>query len=286
MQAGKVREIEWAPPKPAPAFFVAGENPAEAYGPWQWAAAFGRATGGGLCRGLPGCRENATLRWQARASLWLSEVRQENAFRRACCLSGLPDRLSALWSAGAGLGQRRPKEIGHVGKVAVRRLLPPAATVRANARRSWTNAVGGCGRSGAWSHLDHPLARARRRGACAYANFPERWPSPAPTACGALASARQRARSARTQCLLGTTPTAHHGGFRCRIPRQQLTQEELANQEAFSMTGHLPVFADQEGQESLSAFSNLLPLLYCSLAYSSLRLPWGVLTCGLSPVGF
>ena len=45
MQGGELREIEWAPPKEAPPFLVAEENPPEEYGPWQWAAAFGRATG-------------------------------------------------------------------------------------------------------------------------------------------------------------------------------------------------------------------------------------------------
>ena len=33
------------PPKEAPPFVVAAENPPEEYGPWQWAAAFRRATG-------------------------------------------------------------------------------------------------------------------------------------------------------------------------------------------------------------------------------------------------
>src|SRR5712692_8836604 len=41
-------------------------------------------------------------------------------------------------------------------------------------------------------------------------------------------------------CLVGTTPPAHHGGFRSHIPRQHRREEELANQEAFSLTGHLP----------------------------------------------
>ena len=45
MQGGELREMEWAPPKEAPPFLVAEENPPEEYGPWQWAAAFGRATG-------------------------------------------------------------------------------------------------------------------------------------------------------------------------------------------------------------------------------------------------
>src|SRR3989441_3685148 len=45
MQGGELREIEWAPPKEAPPVLLAAENPPEEYGPWQWAAAFGRATG-------------------------------------------------------------------------------------------------------------------------------------------------------------------------------------------------------------------------------------------------
>ncbi len=45
MQGVQVRELEWAPPKAAPPFFGAYEPPPEEYGPWQWAASFGRATG-------------------------------------------------------------------------------------------------------------------------------------------------------------------------------------------------------------------------------------------------
>jgi hypothetical protein len=45
MQGTELREIEWAPPKESPSFLVAAENPPEEYGSWQWAAAFGRATG-------------------------------------------------------------------------------------------------------------------------------------------------------------------------------------------------------------------------------------------------
>ena len=95
----------WAPPKEAPPFFVAAENPPEEYGPWQWAAAFGRATGL-ICAEAFVLQENGTLRCPAGASLWLSEVRQENAFTRACCLSGLPDRLSPMFSSRAVLGFR------------------------------------------------------------------------------------------------------------------------------------------------------------------------------------
>jgi len=45
MQEAELREIEWAPSKASHPLLVAAENPPEEYGPWQWAAAFGRATG-------------------------------------------------------------------------------------------------------------------------------------------------------------------------------------------------------------------------------------------------
>jgi hypothetical protein len=45
MQGSEVREIEWAPQKEAPPVLIPVEDPIEEYGPWQWAAAFGRATG-------------------------------------------------------------------------------------------------------------------------------------------------------------------------------------------------------------------------------------------------
>jgi hypothetical protein len=45
MQGTEVRDSEWAPSKEAPPFLSPVEDPPEEYGPWQWAAAFGRATG-------------------------------------------------------------------------------------------------------------------------------------------------------------------------------------------------------------------------------------------------
>ena len=43
---------------------------------------------------------------------------------------------------------------------------------------------------------------------------------------------------------------------------------------SFFYDGSSPLCADHEGQEPLSAFSNLFPSLYYSLAYTSLRIPW------------
>jgi hypothetical protein len=125
MQAGPLREIEWAPAKEAPAVLVAEESPAEEYGPWQWAAAFGRATGRFGAEDFV-LQEDGKLRCPAGASLWLSEVRQENAFtQRAVYLAYQTDcqpcllREQCLASGAKGDRARRVS--------AVRRLLPPPA---------------------------------------------------------------------------------------------------------------------------------------------------------------
>jgi hypothetical protein len=105
-----------APPKEATLLLPIPEPTPEEYGSWQLAGDVGRARGqiGGSAFVW---QEDGKLRCPAGASLWLSEVRQENAFTRACRLPGLPDRLSALCSARAVPGERRPKATGLVGKV-------------------------------------------------------------------------------------------------------------------------------------------------------------------------
>jgi len=117
MQGVQVREIEWAPPKEAPAVFVAeGPSPQE-YGPWQWAAAFGRATGRFGAEDFV-LQEDGKLRCPAGASLWLSEVRQENAFtQRAVYLAYQTDcqpcslREQCL-ARGGQRGSSPPRECG------------------------------------------------------------------------------------------------------------------------------------------------------------------------------
>jgi hypothetical protein len=127
MQGGNVREIEWAPPKEAPPFFVAEETLPEEYGPWQWAAAFGRATGRFGADAFV-LQENGRLRCPAGASLWLSEVRQENAFtQRAVYLAYQTDCLPCALREqclAPGAKGNRARRVS-----AVRRLLPPPSTV-------------------------------------------------------------------------------------------------------------------------------------------------------------
>jgi hypothetical protein len=75
------------------------------------------------------CRENGRLRWEAGASLWLSEVRQENAFTRAL-LSAWPSRptLSTV-ACGSSAWQKAAKGERARRGSRVRRLLPPPAQV-------------------------------------------------------------------------------------------------------------------------------------------------------------
>jgi len=64
MQTDTIREIEWAAAKEVPSHCVAGENAPEEYGPWQWAQAFGAATGRFGAESFP-LQENGMLRCPA-----------------------------------------------------------------------------------------------------------------------------------------------------------------------------------------------------------------------------
>jgi len=79
MQGDELREIEWAPPKEATLLVPVPEPTPEEYGPWQLAGDVGRARGQIAGEAFM-WQEDGKLRCPAGASLWLSEVRQENAF--------------------------------------------------------------------------------------------------------------------------------------------------------------------------------------------------------------
>ncbi len=144
MQGNEMRDIEWAPPKERPPLVLASENAPEEYGPWQWAGDAGRA------RGRLGAeafllQENGTLQCPAGASLWFSELRQENAFtQRAVYMASLDDcQPCPLREQCLGRGARgnRARRVS-----AVRRLLPPHSSlelqtgVRASTR--WVDVAG------------------------------------------------------------------------------------------------------------------------------------------------
>jgi hypothetical protein len=129
--------------------------------------------------------------------------------------------------------------------------------------------VGGCSRSRTSPHVGGSLAQAICRGDPARSDPQERCSSSSPTTCGAFALPLELVRPTRTQCVVGTGPTTHHGGWRSCIPRQQLIKEESANTTAFSMRYSLPseLIMRAERPCLLSASSSNHPLsLYCSFA--------------------
>lgn len=130
MQEGKTREIEWAPAKTAPPFLVSEESPSQEYGPWQQAAAFGRAAGRFGSDSFV-LQEDGTLRCPAGTYLWLSEVRQENAFtQRAVYVASQMDCPSCRLREqclGRNAKGNRARRIS-----AVRRLLPSPSSVVQN----------------------------------------------------------------------------------------------------------------------------------------------------------
>jgi len=99
----------------------------ESNGPWQWAAAFGAATGRFGADAFV-VQENGTLRCPAGSSLWLSEIHQENAFTQRAIYRGFrtdcePCSLKER-CLGRGAKGNRARRVS-----AVRRLLPPPSFV-------------------------------------------------------------------------------------------------------------------------------------------------------------
>ena len=187
MQAGELREIEWAPAKASPPLLVAVETPPEEYGPWQWAAAFGRATGRFGAEDFV-LQEDGKLRCPAGASLWLSEVRQENAFtQRAVYLAYQTDcQRCSLREECLAKGSKA----NHARRVsAFRRLLPaPSSVVEQKPSPAWLNEVDGCSRSSTSPHLDSSLAQPIRRSVSAHGKLRQNVPSTSPSSCRALPS--------------------------------------------------------------------------------------------------
>lgn len=125
MQGEELRDIEWAPPKERPPVVSASDEIPETYGSWQWAKGGGRGQIGGSAFTM---QDDGTLRCPAGATLWFSELRQENPFtQRAVFLASLEDcqgcplREHCLRPGAKGNRARRLS--------AVRRLLPAPATL-------------------------------------------------------------------------------------------------------------------------------------------------------------
>jgi len=127
MQGKEMREIEWAPPKECPPLCSASEDAPNVYGPWQWAGGAGRARGRFEASVFP-LQEDGTLRCPAGSSLWLSELRQENAFTQRAVYAGFPgdcrECLLREQCLGQGAKGNRARRVS-----AVRRLLPVPSSV-------------------------------------------------------------------------------------------------------------------------------------------------------------
>lgn len=192
MQGAELREIEWAPAKEAPPFLVPEEQAPQEYGRGPWAAAFGRATGrfGAAAFVL---QENGQLRCPAGTSLWLSDVRQENAFteaRRSTRPTG-PTVNAVLCASSAWLQGRKQTVL--VTSVRCVVSCPHRPSFRESRSCSDQSGFRGCSRASPSSHLDRPLAQPIHRGACTERMSQPGCPSPSPTAGRALASPLQRA---------------------------------------------------------------------------------------------
>jgi hypothetical protein len=89
MQAGELRKMEWSPAKERPPRVASSDQPSGIYGPWQLARDSGR---GQIPARAFTLHDEVSLRCPAGAPLWLSEVRQENAFtQRAAYVAQLDD---------------------------------------------------------------------------------------------------------------------------------------------------------------------------------------------------
>jgi hypothetical protein len=152
MRGGEMRAIEWAPPKERPPLCSVSQPLHEEYGPWQPAGEAGRGRGR-LTGEAFSFQEDGTLRCPAGASLWWSELRQENTFtQRAVYVAPLENcQQCQLREQCLGRGARgnRARRVS-----AVRRLLPTPCSVEPQSgvlaatrwvdvagralRRSWT----------------------------------------------------------------------------------------------------------------------------------------------------
>lgn len=117
--------MEWSPAKERPPRLCSSEQPPETYGPWQLARDSGR---GQLSASAFTLHDEVSLRCPTGATLWLSEMQQENAFtQRAVFVAQLDDcRPCPLRERcqARGANGNRARRVS-----AVRRLLPAPSSV-------------------------------------------------------------------------------------------------------------------------------------------------------------
>ena len=129
MQGGELREMEWSPAKGCPPRISSSDQPPEIYGPWQLARDSGR---GQIPASAFTQHDEVSLRCPTGATLWLSEIQQENAFtQRAVYVAQLDDcRSCSLREQCQARGAKgnRARRVS-----AVRHLLPAPSVVESQA---------------------------------------------------------------------------------------------------------------------------------------------------------
>lgn len=123
MQGDALREIEWAAPKEATLLLPIPEPTPEEYGPWQLAGDVGRARGQITGEAFV-WQEDGKLRCPAGASLWLSEVRQENDFTQLAVYLAYQTDCQPCARLRAMPGTRGQRQPGSSGKCSPPSLAP------------------------------------------------------------------------------------------------------------------------------------------------------------------
>ena len=161
MQGGELRDTLVGTPQRSSSLFRGCRKPTRRVWPVAVGCGVRTSHGANLCRGLRLARERDTALGSS------SKPVVERSPSRECVhesvLSIWPTRpivTNVLFASSAWREAAKGDRARRVS--AVRRLLPPPATVRAKAGRARFNAVGGCGRPISASNLDGPLASAIR----------------------------------------------------------------------------------------------------------------------------
>jgi hypothetical protein len=173
------------------------------------------------------CKKTERCAGKPGASLWLSEVRQENAFtQRAVYVASQMDcphcplREQCLGRNAKGNRARRIS--------AVRRLLPSPSSVEQDPHLleaiRWVDVAGRALRRTWIAHW----RRKSRRNPSPGRNSRKNLPSTSSSSLDPFSSSLELARPACTQRLVGTTPAACHCRRGSRFSCSQLTQEEAA----------------------------------------------------------
>ena len=129
MQGEELREMEWSPASERPPRISSSEQTTETYSRWQWARDSGRDQ-------IPASaftqHDEVSIRCPTGATLWLSEVRQENAYTQRAVYVAVPEdcrhcslREQCLARGAKGNRARRVS--------AVRHLLPAPSSVEPQA---------------------------------------------------------------------------------------------------------------------------------------------------------